>query len=108
MVSGILASVEGNKLVTDKSWKCTTNYYAGWMATSFDDSTWPDAVIAGTNTQADIHKNLPAIDSSDVWIWTGNNKNPQIDSTVYCRGYLGKRRHRTYYVCGSSEYVGVY
>jgi len=92
VVSGILASVDGKKLVTGKSWKCTTDSIDGWMSTSFDDRSWPDAVIAGTNTASDIHGNLPMIDSSATWIWTKNYKEPTIDSTVYCRGYLGKHR----------------
>jgi len=92
VVSGILASVDGKKLVTGKSWKCTTSSIAGWMSTSFDDRSWPDAVIAGTNTASDIHGNLPMIDSSATWIWTENFAEPTIDNTVYCRGYLGKHR----------------
>jgi hypothetical protein len=89
-VSGILASVDGDKLVTGKSWKCTTRSVAGWMSESFDDSSWPDAVIAGTNTALDIHKNLPQIHESANWIWTSNNKDPNIDKTAFCRGYLGR------------------
>jgi hypothetical protein len=85
-----LASVDGDKLVTDKSWKCTTRSVPGWMSESFDDNSWPVAVIAGTNTDLDIHKNLPQIDKSASWIWTSNNKDPKIDKTAFCRGYLGR------------------
>jgi len=90
VVSGILASVDGKKLVTGLSWKCTTSSFANWMSTSFDDRSWPNAVIAGTNTAKDIHGNLPLIDSSATWIWTKNHVDPVIDHTVYCRGYLSK------------------
>jgi hypothetical protein len=60
------------------------------MSKSFDDSSWPAAVIAGTNTPSDIHKNLPQIDSSANWIWTSNFKDAKLDSPVFCRGYLGR------------------
>jgi len=92
VVSGILASVDGDKLVTGKSWKCTTVSVTGWFTKSFDDKSWPEAVIAGTNSATDIHKNLPQIHSSASWIWTSKNKDPTIDKTVYCRGYLGKHQ----------------
>jgi len=90
VVSGILASVDGDKLVTDKSWKCTTQLVNGWTSIVFDDNSWSDAVIAGTNTASDIHGNLPQIHSSASWIWTANHKDPSIDKTVYCRGYLSE------------------
>jgi len=89
--AGILASVDGDKLVTGKSWKCTTTPQVdGWTSSLFDDNSWPDAVIAGTNTASDDHKNLPEIHSSANWIWTRNFKGDTIDGTVYCRGYFGE------------------
>jgi len=60
------------------------------MAASYDDNSWPDAVISGTNTDTDIHKNLPQIDSTASWIWTSNHRSPLTDSPVFCRGYLGR------------------
>ena len=90
-MAGILASVDGDKLVTDKSWKCTTTpQSAGWASSSFDDNSWPFAVIAGTNTASDIHGNLRQVHASASWIWTSNFKGSKIDGTVYCRGYLGE------------------
>ena len=94
VVSGILASVEGKQLVTDKGWKCTTRYIANWMSRSFDDDSWSDAVIAGTNSATDIHNVLPLIDSTANWIWTSNHADPLIDPTAYCRGYIGKAVNR--------------
>lgn len=91
VVAGILASVDGEKLVTGKSWKCTTaEQVDGWTSSSFNDNSWPDAVISGTNTASDIHGNLPQVHSSANWIWTSNFKGDKIDGTVYCRGYLGE------------------
>jgi hypothetical protein len=89
VVAGILASVEGKQLVSDESWKCTTRYVPKWMSASLDDDSWPDAVISGTNSDLDIHKLQPLIDSTAKWIWTSKHADPQIDSTVYCRGYIG-------------------
>jgi hypothetical protein len=104
VVAGILASVDGDKLVTGKSWRCTTTQQVdGWASTLFDDNSWPDAVISGTNTASDIHGNLPQVDSSASWIWTSNNKGDKIDGTVYCRGYLGQ-----YPVLVISVYARVY
>jgi len=99
VVAGILASVDGDKLVTGKSWKCTTTQQVdGWTSSLFDDNSWPDAIISGTNTASDIHGNLPEVHSSANWIWTSNFKGDKIDGTVYCRGYLGEYRVQ---VCSS-------
>lgn len=89
-----MASVEGQQLVTDERWKCTTRYIKNWMSRSLDDDSWPDAVIAGTNSAKDIHNVLPLIDSTAKWIWTSKHADPQIDPIVYCRGYLGKAVER--------------
>jgi hypothetical protein len=91
VVSGILASIDDDETVTDESWKCTTQYKVSWMSPSFDDNSWPAAAIAGTNSPSDIHKLLAAISPKAKWIWTKNNADPTIDSTVYCRGYLGEK-----------------
>jgi hypothetical protein len=91
VVAGILASVDDDELVTDESWKCTTRFTVSWMSPSFDDNSWPAAAIAGTNSASDIHKVLADIDPKAKWIWTKNNAEPTIDSTVYCRGYLGEK-----------------
>ena len=100
-MAGILASVDGVKLVTDKSWKCTTTpQSAGWASSVFDDKSWPDAVIAGTNTASDIHGNLPQVHASASWIWTSNFRGIKIDGTVYCRGYLGE------YLVRGNESIG--
>jgi len=97
VVAGILASVDGDKLVTGKSWKCTTTQQVeGWTSSSFNDNSWPDAVISGTNTASDIHGILPQVHSSANWIWTSNFRGDKIDGTVYCRGHLGEYLvHRT-------------
>lgn len=89
-MAGILASVDGKKLVTDESWKCTTRNIANWMSRSLKDDSWPAAVVSGTNSPTDIHSQLSQIDSSAKWIWVKNFKEPSIDSTVYCRGRLGE------------------
>jgi hypothetical protein len=84
-------------LVTDENWKCTTEYTVNWMSPSFDDNSWPAAVVSGTNSDADIHKLQKTISTKAKWIWTKNNKDPSpIDGTVYCRGYIGKP---DYFVC---------
>jgi len=91
VVAGILASVDGDKLVTGKSWKCTTTQQVdGWTSSTFNDNSWPEAVISGTNTASDIHGILPQVHSSANWIWTSNFKGDKIDGTVYCRAYLGE------------------
>ena len=90
VTAGILASVDGKKLVTDESWKCTTRSIKNWMSRSLNDNSWPNAVIAGTNSPSDIHKQLAGIDSSAKWIWTKQFKDPSIDTEVFCRIRLGK------------------
>jgi len=110
-VAGILASVDGNALVTGASWRCTANnldtssadvssadtssqtggsIITNWFATSFNDSSWPAAIISGTNTVSDSHGYLSQISSNARWIWTSNYQGRSCDQTVYCRGVVGK------------------
>ena len=89
MIAGVLASVGDDYLVTDDSWKCTTGYYDDWMQTSFDDSSWPAAVIVQPNSPANpYHHLLSAVSTSASWIWTSNFISPNIDPVAYCRGYM--------------------
>ena len=90
VVAGILASSDDGTFLTDKSWKCTTRYDENWMLPSFNDESWNIAAIAGENSDSDIHRNMKDIHSSAKWIWTDNFKGATADSTVYCRGYIGK------------------
>ena len=84
----MLASIGDNYFVTDRSWKCTATYYAGWMQPSFNDASWPAAVFVQPNSPSNPYHHLrPEISTNAVWIWTRKFRNPR-DTPVYCRGRL--------------------
>lgn len=89
VIAGILASTDDGSILTDSSWKCTNQHYAGWETVGFDDSDWPAA------HQVAIHQTLPwklvpGIRTNAFWIWTRHYVNG--DWTVYCRKDLIKVR----------------
>ena len=47
--AGFIASF-GNGIVTDNTWKCTTQGIRNWHTASFDDSNWPAAVVHSANS----------------------------------------------------------
>ena len=93
-IAGILASVGDEHatdvLVTDsRSWKCTTNNEADWMQPTFDDSSWPAAVVSYPNLPNQPHHHqMSAISPKASWIWTSKFSDPDMDHVVYCRGHL--------------------
>lgn len=92
---GILASVTGDYLVSDASWKCSTENPPGWYSLGFDDSSWSDAYVIGRNGEVttpnhcNILTEIPSISSNASWIWTASIANaPKYDTTIFCRRYL--------------------
>lgn len=93
--AGILASVTGDYLVTDASWKCSAQNFPGWYVLGFDDSSWSDAYVIGKNgdvtapSECSILTEIPSISPNASWIWTASMANaPAYDPLVFCRGYL--------------------
>ena len=68
-------------VVTDGSWKCTAEFYGGWMNVDFDDSNWPTPYISSA---AGTCSGFPA---SAKWLWAKKGYNELI--TTYCRKTLG-------------------
>src|SRR5688572_17762677 len=83
--SGFLASSNGGRILTSRSWKCR-NFYEiigelDWTSVGYDDSSWPDAVEYDRNGD-NIHDNIIQINSSAFWIWSANKTT---DFFVACR-----------------------
>ena len=75
---GIIGSTS-HGLVTDGTWKCSSDLHVGWNSPDFDDQDWPLAkVIAyhGHRPWGKIH----GIAETAKWIWA--NEDTDI---VYCR-----------------------
>ena len=68
-------------VVSDGSWKCTSEFYSGWMNVGFDDSNWPAPYISSA---AGTCGGFPA---SAKWLWAKKGYNELI--TTYCRKTLG-------------------
>src|SRR6218665_4193658 len=45
--AGILASVTGDYVVTDASWKCHTDNSLQWYTLGFNDMNWTNAYVIG-------------------------------------------------------------
>ncbi|ESO06570.1 hypothetical protein HELRODRAFT_160752 [Helobdella robusta] len=59
-----------NYILTNTSWKCTNNSYAGWYEVDYDDSFWPDAIIGSKDSYSPAVSSImkPAhwiVDSTD-------------------------------------------
>ena len=95
--AGILASVTGDYLVTDASWKCHTDSSPQWYTLGFNDLNWMNAYVIGPNNnvtwppECSILNEVSSISQNASWIWTPSIVNtPYYDDIIYCRAYLRK------------------
>ena len=87
VVAGILASVTGDLLLSNASWKCVKTSAVtqpDWFAPNYNDSWWPAAVIISSNPDPG-HGLVAAISRNASWIWTAAGCS---DSRVLCRGRM--------------------
>ena len=82
--AGWKGSFYDGSLVTDGSWKCTSDFYSGWQKVDFDDSSWPVPITSGSPYYG-CTTGFPA---SAKWLWSERNYNSL--NTTYCRKSLGK------------------
>jgi hypothetical protein len=95
---GLLGSSSDGSVVTDETWKCTTDLYAKWTDVDFDDSKWGQATVETQDATSRRQKPDPVFNevaSSAKWIWNGprywNGRNPVI---AYCRKTVRRDQHR--------------
>ncbi|ESO04901.1 hypothetical protein HELRODRAFT_171903 [Helobdella robusta] len=62
---GFIASTADNYILTNKTWKCTMNYYDGWYKIGYNDSMWPAARYAMWPTSTDYY---PPLSLAARWI----------------------------------------
>lgn len=95
--AGILASTTNDSLVTNPTWKCTTDPPPHWYTLGFDDTAWSDAYAIGPNHNvtwpADCSNNalqgIDSISANAFWIWTPSIlETPFYDYIIHCRAYL--------------------
>ena len=75
---GILGSTS-NGLLTNETWKCSSDFYPGWNSPDFDDLDWPFAREIADHGDETWGK-IPGIAETAKWIWANN-----YEHTVYCR-----------------------
>lgn len=82
---GLLASTPDGRILTNTTWKCSTQYQEGWNKYGFDDSQWNDAVIIDNNVSPATHgwKARPDIRNDAKWIAAA--KTVPAGATSYCR-----------------------
>ena len=78
LLRGILGSTT-NGQVTDRTWKCSSNFSSGWNSTNFDDQDWPFAREIADHGDYPWGK-IPGIAETAKWIWANNS-----EPTVCCR-----------------------
>ena len=76
--SGILGSTS-NGLLTNKTWKCSSDLYHGWTSPDFDDRDWPLAKVVG-NHGDEPWETIDGIAETAKWIWANEDQD-----IVYCR-----------------------
>lgn len=89
-LGSIVASLS-NGMVTDKQWKCTTQYEHGWNMPTFDEYGWIAAIEHETNSHSEPV--IPYGQKMDIvegakFIWTEDQYQ---DKNIYCRRRLTDR-----------------
>lgn len=76
-IAALLASEINGNLLTNTTWKVQWNYTDGWMASTFEDSGWEDALIYSGNPSP-IYGNKPCISKKALWITSPSNPNSKV------------------------------
>ena len=80
--AGFLASTSTG-VVTDASWKCSSQQQAQWHRPWFDDAAWSQALVRGTHGDA-RWQSYPQISAQAKWIWAHDTN----ATHVFCRKTL--------------------
>ena len=75
---GIIGSTS-HGLVTDETWKCSSDLHSEWNSPDFDDQDWPLAKVVA-NHGVKPWKTIDGIAETAKWIWSNND-----EDYVYCR-----------------------
>ena len=75
---GIIGSTS-HGLVTDETWKCSSDLHVGWNSPDFDDQDWPLAKVLANHGDKPWYT-IDGIAETAKWIWANNDKD-----YVYCR-----------------------
>lgn len=83
---GLLASITGDRLVTDATWKFVTSAPAdNWAAKSYNDVQWSKARVKASNGGAPWNVKFDKISDKASWIWADSDNY----RVVYFRVQLG-------------------
>ena len=75
---GILGSTS-NGLLTNETWKCSSDIYLRWTSPDFDDQDWPLAKVIANHGKKPWYR-IDGIAGTAKWIWAN-----KYEHTVYCR-----------------------
>ena len=90
MWAGLLASVTGDRLLTDGTWKVSTVEAADWTKPEFNDNDWEQATVVGQHGM-DPWKTRNLISTKAQWIWTKTTYYQDMNAhVVYFRYRIGK------------------
>ena len=75
---GIIGSTS-HGLVTDETWKCSSDLHSEWNSPDFDDQDWPLAKVIANHGDHPWYI-IDGIAETAKWIWANND-----EEYVYCR-----------------------
>jgi hypothetical protein len=83
---GLLASITGDRLVSDGTWKVFVSTPSNdWTSVSYNDNQWTNARVKAANGGAPWNVKIDKISNNAKWIWSASDAN----TVVYFRIYLG-------------------
>lgn len=87
---GLIASVTGNRLFTDHTWKFTTSTPSkDWAAVSYDAKTWKNARVLARHGREPRNVKIEHISDSAYWIWSDDEPVVNKETAVFFRTELG-------------------
>ena len=74
-----ILGLTSNGILTNETWKCSSDLYHGWTSPDFDDRDWPLAKVIVNHGDKPWDK-IDGIAETAKWIWANKDK-----GVVYCR-----------------------
>ena len=78
-----MAASTSSGVVTDATWKCSSDEHTDWDEPGFDDSAWSQALVIAANDGSD-YSFVDGINPEAKWIWAQDTS----ADIVYCRKSL--------------------
>jgi hypothetical protein len=86
---GLLASVTGDRLLTDSTWKLTTSKPTNdWTSVAFNDAHWKYATVKAIHGGAPWNRKIDKISNNAYWIWADTDEYMEVYFRIRLGWYL--------------------